>query len=49
MSSLSNSAFKATKSLFEAKLDVSTPVASFNYLLLAQFDKSHTSFTLSQI
>ena len=35
MSSLSNSAFKATRPLLETKLDVRTPVASFNYLSLA--------------
>ena len=38
MSSLSTSAFKAIKSLLTAKLDVSTPVTSFNCYLVAQFD-----------
>ena len=35
MSSLSNLPFKEIKSRLAAKLDVSTPVASFNYFLVA--------------
>ena len=35
MSNLSTSALKAIKSLLEAKLDVSTPVAYFNSFLVA--------------
>ena len=37
------------KSLLAAKLDVSTPVASFNYFLAVKFDNSNTNLTLSLI
>ena len=48
MFSLSTSAFKVIKSLLAAKLNVSTPVASFN-VLVVQFGKSNTTLTLSLI
>ena len=47
MSSLWTTAFKAIKSIFAAKLDVSTPVVLFNFFFVAQFDKSNTTLTLS--
>ena len=48
MFSLSTSAFKVIKSLLAAKLNVSTPIASFN-VLVVQFGKSNTTLTLSLI
>ena len=47
MSSLWTTAFKAIKSIFAAKLDVSTPIVLFNFFFVAQFDKSNTTLTLS--
>ena len=49
MSSLSTSASKATESFLAAKSDVSTPVPCSNSFLVAYFDKSNTTSTLSLI
>ena len=41
---MSISTFKATKSLLAAKLDVSTPLASFDSILV--HDRSNTTYTI---
>ena len=49
MSNLSTSAFKTIKPFLAAKSDVSALVACSNSFLVASFDKSNTTLTLSLI